>query len=111
MVGTGRGRNADLRVPFLRREVSAPDECREFSVSRVVEYEVFQETERGSVPGLLHYVVRNTRGPSLCGVSQADHRVHGWHASLMVPLNLAPGLGFEVVDGDKCSRCAASRDE
>ena len=33
----------------------------------MTEFEVFEETERGASPGRLHYVVRNARGPSLCG--------------------------------------------
>ena len=74
-----------------------------------MEFEVFEETERGPVPGRVHYVERNTLGPGLCGLAQVDHNVHTRVVSLMLPLNLADGLGFEAVTSPTCGRCAKTR--
>jgi len=70
-----------------------------------VDFEVFEETKRGEVPGRVHYVERNTLGPALCGLSQVDNSVHNRWLSVMLPLNLPDGIGFESIDGPKCVRC------
>ena len=76
----------------------------------VVEFEVFEETDRGPIPARIHYVERNTLGPALCGIAQVDHSVHNRFVSMLLPLNLANGLGFENVERPKCARCASLRD-
>ena len=73
-------------------------------------FEVFEETNRGEVPGRVHYVERNTRGPALCGQSQVDTSVHSKLVSVMLPLNLPDGIGFDSVDAPKCARCEELRD-
>jgi hypothetical protein len=70
-----------------------------------VDFEVFEETKRGEVPGRVHYVERNTLGPALCGLSQVDNSVHNRWVSLMLPLNLPDRVGFDSIDGLKCDRC------
>ena len=74
-----------------------------------MDYEVFEETERGRIPGRVHYVERNTRSPALCGLSQVDKRVQGRFVALMLPLNLPDGIGFEAVSAPKCGRCSRLR--
>ena len=74
-----------------------------------MDFEVFEETKRGEFAGRVHYVERNTLGPALCGLSQVDNRVHNRWVSLMLPLNLPDGVGFESIDGLKCARCEKLR--
>ena len=72
-------------------------------------YDAFQETGHGPVPGRVHYVERGNRGHALCGLAQVDNSVRNRWVSTMLPLNPTNGASSETVDGPKCDRCEKLR--